>query len=86
MIEAVKIVKEHGARLIYAACVHPVLCGNAIEEVEKSELEELVVTNTIPVNDEKKINKIKVISIAPLFAEAIKRNNESKTIEDLFRI
>lgn len=86
MMEAVKIVKEHGAKAIYAGCIHPVLCGSAVEKIEKSDLTEFVVTNTIPVPKEKRVEKLKIISIAPLFAETIKRNNEAKPIDDLFKI
>lgn len=86
MMEAVKIVKEHGAKAIYAGCIHPVLCGSAVEKIEKSDLTEFVVTNTIPVPKEKRVEKLKIISIAPLFAETIKRNNEARPIDDLFKI
>lgn len=86
MMEAVKIVKEHGAKAIYAGCIHPVLCGNAVEKIRESDLTEFVVTNTIPVPKEKRIEKLKIISIAALFAETIKRNNEARPIDDLFRI
>ena len=86
MMEAVKIVKEHGAKAIYAGCIHPVLCGNAVEKIRESDLTEFVVTNTIPVPKEKRIEKLKIISIAPLFAETIKRNNEARPIDDLFKI
>ena len=86
MMEAVKIVKKHGAKSVYAGCIHPVLCGDAIEKIRNSELTELVVTNTIPVEEEKLIDKIKVLSIAPLFAETIKRNNEARPIDDLFKM
>ena len=86
MMEAVRIVKDHGAKAVYAGCVHPVLCGDAIEKITNSELDEFVVTNTIPVGNEKQTDKIKVLSIAPLFAEAIKRNNEARPMDDLFRI
>lgn len=86
IIEAVNIVKAQGAKTVYAACVHPVLCGEAVEKIKNSQLEELVVTNTIPIENEKKIGKIKILSIAPLFAETIKRNNEAKSIDDLFRV
>lgn len=86
MMEAVKIVKEHGAKAIYAGCIHPVLCGNAVEKIRESDLTEFVVTNTIPVPKEKRIEKLKIISIAALFAETIKRNNEARPIDDLFKI
>lgn len=86
MMEAVRIVKEHGAKSVHAACVHPVLCGDAVEKIRKSDLDEFVVTNTIPVSDEKRIDKIKVLSIASLFAEAIRRNNEAKPMDDLYKM
>ena len=87
MMEAVKIVKSHGAKAVYAGCVHPVLCGNAVEKIKNcTELEEFVVTNTIPVEDEKRIDKLTILSIAPLFGETIKRNNEARSIDDLFRV
>ena len=86
IIEAVRIVKEHGAKSVYAGCIHPVLCGDAVEKIKNSDLEEFVVTNTIPLEDTKKIDKIKIVSIAPLFAEIIKRNNEARATDDLYRI
>lgn len=86
IMEAVKIVKEHGASSIYAACVHPVLCGDAIEKIKQSDLKEFVVTNTIPIDNEKNIDKLTVLSIAPLFAETIRRNNEARPVDDLFQI
>ena len=86
MMEAVRIVKAHGAKSVYAGCVHPVLCGDSIEKIKRSELDEFVVTNTIPIGTEKMISKLKILSIAPLFAEAIKRNNEGKPMDDLFKI
>ena len=86
MMEAVKIVKEHGAKAVYAGCIHPVLCGDAVQKIKNSELAEFVVTNTIPIYEDKKIDKITVLSIAPLFAETIKRNNEARPIDDLFKI
>ena len=58
--------------------------GDAIEKIKNSPVEEIVVTNTVPVEQEKRIDKIKVISIAPLFADAIKRINEGRPLGDLF--
>ena len=63
---------------------HAILAGPAIERIEASPIKELVVTNTVPIPEENKTDKIKVVSIAPLFAEAIKRLNESKSLGDLF--
>jgi len=84
LVEAAKILAEHGAKEIYAAATHGVLVGPAIERIQNSPIKELVVTNTIPLEDEKMIDKIKVVSIAPLFAEAIKRINEEQPLGDLF--
>lgn len=84
LIEAAHIIKEYGAKEIYAGATHGVLCGPAIERISNSDLKELVITNTVPLPKEKQIDKIKVVSIAPLFAEAIKRINEAKPLGDLF--
>ena len=84
LVEAANILKEHGAKEIYAGATHGVLVGPAIERIKNSPIKELVVTNTIPIEPEKMIDKIKVVSIAPLFAEAIKRLNEGKPLGDLF--
>ncbi len=84
MIEAANILKTEGAKEIYAGCTHAVLCGEAIEKIENSPIKELVVTNTIPLTPEKQIEKIKVLSIAPLFAEAIRRVHEGEALGDLF--
>ena len=78
MMETVRVLNEFGAKSVYAACTHGVLSGPAIERIKNSPIKELVITNTIPLTDEKKIDKIKVVSIAPLFAETIKRLNEKK--------
>ncbi len=84
MVEAARILQENRAKEIYAACTHGILCGPAIDRIANSPIKELVVTNTVPLTEEKKIGKIKVLSIAPLFAEAIKRVNEAKPLGDLF--
>lgn len=84
MMETVGILERFGAKEIYAGCTHGVLSGPAIERIQKSALKELVITNTIPLPPEKQIPQIHVLSIAPLFAEAIKRLNESKAMGDLF--
>ena len=84
LIEAINICKNHGAKEIYAGATHGIFAGDAIERLDKSCAKEVVVTNTIPIDDNKKIDKIKVISIAPLFAEAIRRINEGQPLGDLF--
>ena len=84
IMETVGILEKFGAKEIYAGCTHGVLSGPAIERIQNSALKELVITNTIPLQSEKRIPQIHVLSLAPLFAEAIKRLNESKAMGDLF--
>ena len=85
MMETVKVLKKFGAKNIFAGCTHGVLSGPAIERIQNSEIKELVVTNTIPISKEKQIDKIKILSIAPLFAEAIKRIHNEEPLGELFR-
>ena len=84
LVEAAKILKEHGAKEIYAGATHGILAGPAIERIKNSPIKELVLTTTVPIEKEKMIDKIKVVSIEPLFAEAIRRLNENKPLGDLF--
>ena len=84
MMEAANILQKFGAKEIYAGCTHGVLSGPAIERIKNSPLKELVITNTIPLPKEKEIPQIKVLSIAPLFAEAIRRLHEHEPMGDLF--
>ena len=84
-METVKVLKRFGAKNIYAGCTHGVLSGPAIERIKNSDIKELVVTNTIPIPEEKKIDKITVLSIAPLFAEAIKKIHNEEPLGELFR-
>jgi len=75
---------EMGAKEVYACATHPVLSGNAIERIEKSPIKELVVLNTIYVPEEKRLDKIKILSVAPLFAEAMLRIFTHDSISKLF--
>ncbi|MDI3534005.1 MAG: ribose-phosphate pyrophosphokinae [Thermosediminibacterales bacterium] len=75
---------ERGAKEIYVCCTHPVLSGPAIKRISESPIKELVVTNTIPLRDECKIDKIKVLSVAPLFADAVKRIHKHMSVSELF--
>ena len=85
MMETVRVLKQFGAEAIYAGCTHGVLSGPAIERIQNSPIKELVITNTIPLSEEKQIPQIKVVSIAPLFAETIKRLNEKRPLGELLR-
>jgi ribose-phosphate pyrophosphokinase len=80
--KAADLLREKGARSVRAFCTHPVLSGNAYENIEKSSLEELVVCDTIPLKQS--IDKIKVVSVADLFAVAIRNAFENKSINSLF--
>ena len=84
MTKAAAALKEMGAKSVYACCTHAVLSGPAIERIENSVIEKLVVTDTIPLTEEKQIDQIDVVSVAPMFAEAITRVYENKSISSLF--
>ncbi|WP_134702209.1 ribose-phosphate diphosphokinase [Ammoniphilus sp. YIM 78166] len=75
---------ESGAKGVYACCSHPVLSGPAIDRIANSKIEELVVTNTIVLTEEKLIPKIKMLSIAPIIGEAIIRVHEELSVSKLF--
>ncbi|WP_256218344.1 ribose-phosphate diphosphokinase [Bacillus sp. MUM 116] len=75
---------EAGAKAVFACCTHPVLSGPAITRIQSSPIKELVVTNTIDIPKEKLIDKITVLSVAPLLAEAIDRIHNEKAVSPLF--
>ncbi|MBY6892754.1 ribose-phosphate diphosphokinase [Clostridium botulinum] len=75
---------EMGAKEVYACCTHAVLSGPAIERIEKSVIKELVMLNTIDLPEEKNLDKFKVLSVAPVFAEAIKRIYEDTSVSKIF--
>ena len=84
IMETVEVIKKFGGKDVYVGCTHGVLSGPAIERISKSNLKELVMTNTIPLPKEKQIDKITVVSISELFGEAIKRIHEETSIGELF--
>jgi ribose-phosphate pyrophosphokinase len=69
---------------VYACCAHALLSGPAVERLAASPIRELVVTNTVPVSAAKRIEKVRVVSIAPLLAEAIRRVHEDRSVSELF--
>jgi ribose-phosphate pyrophosphokinase len=75
---------DRGAKEVYACCTHPVLSGPALERLEKSVIKEVIVTNTIPLDPEHKIPKIKTLSVAPLLGSAIVRIHEDLSVSKLF--
>ncbi len=82
---AAKLVHQAGAREIHLAATHGVLCGDAIEKLRQAPIHSLCITNTIPLQPEKKLDRIHVLSVAPLLAEAIRRIHHHKSISELFR-
>lgn len=83
IIETARILEDCGAKEIYAGCTHGVLSANAIDRIKYSPIKEMVMTNTIPLDKNKRIDKIKVLSIAPLFAESIRRINEGRPLGEI---
>ena len=85
LCKAAVALKEHGAKRVLAYCTHPVLSGSAIARIAESELDELVVTDTIPLNAEAKAcSRIRQISIAELMAETIMRISNESSVSSLF--
>jgi len=84
IMNAVRVLEDYNVKEIYAACSHGVLSGPAIERVKNSSIKELVITNTIPLPPEKQIDKVKVLTVAPIFAEAIKRIHEGHSMGEMF--
>ena len=82
--QAAEALRGDGARRILASCTHPVLSGRAIERLEQSEIEEIVVTNTIPLRQEQASKKITALSVAPLLGEAIRRIHTETSVSSLF--
>lgn len=82
--KAAQVLKEFGAKSVYACATHGVLSGPAIQRIEDSVIEKFVFTDTIPFTEEKLIDKIEVVSIAPIFAEAIRRIHLNESVSILF--
>ncbi|SFC67193.1 ribose-phosphate diphosphokinase [Clostridium uliginosum] len=83
---AANALKDLGAKNVYACCTHGVLSGPAIERINNSEIEELVMLNTIPLTKDMDVAKFTSLSVAPLFAEAIKRIYDDEPISKLFEV
>ena len=85
LCKAAAALKEHGAAQVIAYCTHAVLSGPAVTNIESSQLDELVVTNTIPLReDAAACSKIRQLSIAGLLAESIRRINNEESVSSLF--
>ncbi len=84
LLSVVSTLKERGAKEIYSCCTHPIFSGPATERLASCPAEEIVVTNTVPVTGNKKLDKVKVLSIAPLLGEAIRRIHTGQSIGAMF--
>ncbi|MBN2407326.1 MAG: ribose-phosphate pyrophosphokinase [Elusimicrobia bacterium] len=84
LAEVAAALKKNGAKNVYACCTHGVLSGSALEKITRSSIRELIITDTIKMNKENKISKIKVLSVADLLGEAIKRIHEETSVSGLF--
>jgi len=82
--EAIALVKEHGARDIYLSFVHPVLSGPAVQRLRSLPIKEIITTNTIPIPTEKQLPNLRVLSVAPLLGEVIKRAHEGRSVGEMF--
>ena len=81
---AAKVLSDRGAKEIYVAATHGVLCGAAIERMMQAPLREIVITDSIPIRPDQILPKIKVLSVAPLLGEAIKRIHRNESVSRLF--
>lgn len=87
LVKAARSLKEHGALSVRACATHPVLSGPALDNIENSELEEVLVCDAIPLSERgKRVSKIKVLTLAPLIAEAIRRINKDESVSSLFNV
>jgi ribose-phosphate pyrophosphokinase len=84
MCEAAGALKHAGALKIFAAVSHPILSGPAVERIKKSAIEEFIVTDSIPLDGKKKDSVFKVLSVAPLLGEAIRRIHQEESVSSLF--
>ncbi len=85
LCEAAQALKDNGAERVVAYCTHPVLSGNAVERISNSQLDELVVTDTIPLRDEaKQCGRIRQLSVAELLAETLHRISNEDSVSSLF--
>ncbi len=84
MVEAIKALKNHEAKKIFIACTHPILTDPAIERLSEAECEELIVTDTIPIEERKRMPKLKVLSVSQLLAESIRKIHTGESVSYLF--
>jgi ribose-phosphate pyrophosphokinase len=84
VVGAANVARRAGAREIYACATHGVLCGPAVERLHDAPLKQLILTDSIPLPPNKQLPNIKVLSVAPLLADAIKRIHLDESVSKLF--
>jgi ribose-phosphate pyrophosphokinase len=86
LVKAAEVLKDRGAKKVYAYCTHPIFSGPAIERIAQGDaLDEVVITNTIPLSDNaKNCTKIRQLSVAPLIAETMQRISKGESVMSLF--
>jgi ribose-phosphate pyrophosphokinase len=85
LVKAAEVLKERGAQSVYAYCTHPVFSGPAVDRIKASHIDEVVITNTIPMSAAAKAcPKIRQLSVAFLFAESIRRISDGESVTSLF--
>jgi len=85
LVKAAEVLKERGAKRVFAYCTHPILSGPAVDRIAGSQLDEVVISNTIPLSDAAKAcKKIRQLSVAFLFAETIRRISDGESVTSLF--
>jgi len=85
LVKAAEVLKERGAKRVYAYCTHAVFSGPALERIKGSQLDEVVITNTIPQSEDvKNCKKVRELSVAFLFAETIRRISDGESVTSLF--
>ena len=85
LVKAAEVLKERGAKRVFAYCTHPILSGPAVDRIAGSQLDEVVITNTIPLADAARAcKKIRQLSVAFLFAETIRRISDGESVTSLF--
>ncbi|MEO2158196.1 MAG: ribose-phosphate diphosphokinase [bacterium] len=86
MSQAIRVLKQMGAKRVLAAATHPLLSGEAVQRLVNVDVDEVVVTNTVEILEERKFDCLKVMSVANIFAEAIKCVHENKSVSKLFEV
>lgn len=84
VVNAVSILREQGAKDIYLAFTHGLLAANAVEKLASAEFKEIILTNTVPVPEEKRLPNMTILSIAPMLGEVIRRAHEGRSVGELF--